>query len=345
MAEAQLAAAPAWQTEELQDEWVDLDLQENSAENDNLTYGTHSISLTTPLITHIHTNSDHESDPSRSANVYPASVGTFLVREDIPSAPLLPKTPGRDKKGLIKDFFSPLPLERMFEPPSPPTSSATALQPTAVNLPSRLSETSHCGDEIVQTDLPDIASFHGRKASIACQFTFSVPRERSLNPNGRVFPQAQSTPNPPFAPNEPAVTTDPRLRLFQFHYDTYTRDHLSAMVDSIAINTPSGTGTTPSPPSFSRGLSRISEVTGPVANVAHLRSTKRVKLSPRSDLYGEGMGAGASIARPKTTMDYLGESRALMQQIKQARDFSTISTQHNTPISGKEAGDEPGLGM
>jgi hypothetical protein len=340
MAEVQSAATPAWQTEELQDEWLDLDPQEDSIDTDNLTYGTRSISLTTPLATHIHTNGDHESDGFQSANASPDPVGTFLVREDLPGVALLPKTPGRNKKGLIKDFFSPMPLERMFEPPSPPPTTAPSLQPSAVAIPSRLSQMSPGEDEIIETDVPDMGSFHGRKASIACQFTFSVPRERSLNPNSGVFPQAQSTPNPPFAPNEPVVTTDPRLRLFQFQYDTYTRDHLSAMVDSIAINTPSGSGTTPSPISFSHGLSRITEVTAPAANMSHLRSTKRVKLSPRSDFYGEGMGAGASIARPKTSTDYLGESRNLMQQIKQARDFSTISTvastQHPSPISDKE---------
>jgi hypothetical protein len=56
-----------------------------------------------------------------------------------------------------------------------------------------------------------------------------------------------------------------------------------------------------------------------------------VKLSPPSDYYGEGVGAGASIARPRPLRkDYVGESRNLMQQIKQARDFSTISTVAST---------------
>ena len=335
MAEVQATATPAWQTEELQDEWVDLDLQEDSLDTDSLTYGTRSISLTTPLATHIHTNNAHESDGSRFSHVSQGPAGTFLVREDLPGVPLLPKTPGRNKKGLMKDVFSPLPLERMFEPPSPPSTTVPVLQPSAATSQSRPRE-----DEIVETDVPDMGSFHGRKASIACKFTFSVPRERSLNPHSSVFPLAQSTPNPPIAPNEPATATDSRLRLFQFQYDTYTRDHLSAMVDSIAINTPSGTGTTPSPTTYSHGLSRITEVTGLTANMSHLRSTKRVKLSPRSDFYEENVGVGVSIARPKTATDYLGESRNLMQQIKQARDFSTISTvastQHHTPASEKQ---------
>jgi hypothetical protein len=38
------------------------------------------------------------------------------------------------------------------------------------------------------------------------------------------------TPSPSMLPPR-----DPRLKLFQFHYDTFTRDHLSALVDSIAV--------------------------------------------------------------------------------------------------------------
>ncbi|GLB38287.1 putative leucine-rich repeats, outliers [Lyophyllum shimeji] len=344
-------AAPAWQTEELQDEWVELDEEHSDKDEDNLTYGTRSISLTAPLATHIHTNSDLEAETPSLGRVTAAAVGTFLIREDIPSGPLLPKTPGGKKKGIIKDFFSPLPLERMFEPPSPQKDAVEPVPPSALPRPAQGS--SNRGnppveeDEIIETDMPNMNSFHGRKPSIACQFTFSVPRDRPLNPNlasDGAFPQAHSTPIPPFASNGTAPpTTDPRLRLFQFQYDTYTRDHLSAMVDSIAIN--SGSGTTPSPTSLNHGLSRVSEMTGSVENMSHLRSAKRVKLSPRSDFYGEGAGAGASIARPRILgRDYVGESRSLMQQIKQARDFSTISTvasTHHTSPSSKENDNAP----
>ncbi|TFK40704.1 hypothetical protein BDQ12DRAFT_679886 [Crucibulum laeve] len=331
MSQAQVQAVPGWQTEELQDEWVDLEPEEDSADDDhNLTYGTRSISLTAPLTTHIHTNSDYASDASPSSDSSRA-VGTFVVRDNVQNAPLLPKTPGRNKNAFVKDFFTPLPLERMFEPPSPPklTAPASQLEISPSSSPSlpHTPRDSTTEDEIIETDMPNMNSFHGRKASLACQFTFSIPRETSsLRPNDDgSYPQAQSTPNPPFVPHSAAPPTDPRLRLFQFQYDTYTRDHLSAMVDSIAVNTPSGSGTTPSPTSFTNGLSRVSEASVPHAS--HLRSTKRLKLSPASDFYGEGAGAGASIARPKLYgKDYVGESRSLMQQIKQARDFSTIST-------------------
>jgi hypothetical protein len=248
---------------------------------------------------------------------------------------------------MIKDFFTPLPLERMFEPPSPPPSSERQTQPSnpsplsrSINNPNTPSS-GEMEDEIIETDMPNMNSFHGRKASMACQFTFSVPREASSPSNALgvgSLPQAQSTPNPPFLPRAAAPPTDPRLRLFQFQYDTYTREHLSALVDSIAINTPSGTGTTATPKSFSNALSRVSEVTGTAANVSHMRSAKRLKLSPSSDFCGEGAGSRITITHPKIySKDYVGESRSLMQQIKQARDYSTISSvasgQRNSPAT------------
>ncbi|KAJ6584656.1 hypothetical protein B0H19DRAFT_1105892 [Mycena capillaripes] len=312
---------PAWQTEELQDEWVDLDSDDASDDDaNNLTYGTRSISLTEPLPSHIHTHGDIDADKSNSNSPFRA-VGTFLVREDIPNVPVLAKTPGRGRTGIIKDFFSPLPLERMFEPPTPPIASMPVPSVPAAepNSPS---------DEIVETDIPNMVSFHGRKASLACQFTFAAPRGQVLQPAAPSYPQAQSTPTPQFALNNAAPTTDPRLRLFQFQYDTFTREHLSAMADSIAVNTPSA-GT--------RSGGRLSTVSE--ASFTDLRSTKRVKLSPPSD-YGEGAGAGASIARPKIYgKAYVGEAHSLMEKIKQARDFSTISTVVSAANSSPGSGD------
>ncbi|KAF6757564.1 hypothetical protein DFP72DRAFT_891521 [Ephemerocybe angulata] len=315
---------PAWQTEELQEEWVDLE-PEDSVDDDDQSYGTRSISLTAPLSTHIHTNSELEGDAVQ--NTIQAG-GTFLVREEIAHAPLVPKTPGRHAKP--KDFFTPLPLERMFDPPTPPTYSGSLRSRDAPSPPQSavvLDEAEDTGpsDKILETDMPNMDSFQGRRPSLACQFTFSMAKNHA----SRLNPQAHSTPNPPHLyPSAPP--TDSRLRLFQFQYDTYTREHLSAMVDSIAINTPSGSGTTTSPPSYGQHLSRVSEITGTAANNNHLRSAKRIKLSPPSEFYGEGAGAGVVIQRPHGK-DYVGESRSLMEKIKQARDFSTISTVAETP--------------
>jgi len=312
---------PAWQTEELQEEWVDLEPEdeEDDANNYN-SYGTESVSLTAPLNTHIQANSELEASDGTTH-----AVGTFLIREDVAHAPLvLPKTPGRHAKGAIKDFFTPLPLERMFDPPTPPDPQDVPERNTPSPPQSAIihndSEADGISDEIVETDMPNMHSFHGLKTSLTCQFTFQVPKDVMSRQRG--FPQAQSTPNPPGHPLR-APATDPRLRLFQFQYDTYTREHLSAMVDSIAINTPSGTATTATPPGFGPHLSRVTEASVP--DTSHLRSAKRIKLSPASELYGEDAGAGARITRPQGK-DYVGESRFLMEKIKQAREFSTIST-------------------
>ncbi|KAJ3515869.1 hypothetical protein NLJ89_g1479 [Agrocybe chaxingu] len=349
MASAQTEKPPAWQTDELQDEWPESDPEDGGDnEANNLSYGTQSVSLTIPLSTQIHSTADYDADHTHGSS-RSRPVGTFLVREDAAHINLMPKTPGQNKKGLMKNIFTPTPLERMFDPPSPPIPSPSEIQPWDPSPPSRSmatpnSQPSQAEDEIMETDMPNMNSFHGRKASMACQFTFAMPREslsRTSGPGGGVYPQAQSTPNPPLAPTSAAPLTDPRLRLFQFQYDTYTREHLSALVDSIAVNTPSGTGTTATPTSFTNGLSRVSEVTGTADNASHLRSSKRIKLSPSSDLCGDGVGVRATITRPKLYgKDYVGESHSLMQKIKQARDYSTISTvasgQDRTPSTKNE---------
>ncbi|THV03804.1 hypothetical protein K435DRAFT_826966 [Dendrothele bispora CBS 962.96] len=313
MADARVRYRPAWQTAELEDEWIEAE-SEIGNDNDEQSNGTRSISFTAPLATTIHTINDLESTSSS-----PQTVGTFLVHQDAPSAPLLPKTPGRNKKTNIKDFFTPMPLERMFDPPSPPPPGLDSETPTKTSQP-----TPSASDEIMETDLPEMVSFHGRKPSLACQFTFSAPREGWLNPNSSTQPQAESTPAFANAARGTPASATP-LRLFQFQYDTYTREHLSAMVDSIAVNNGSGSNTNDnSPTTFNHTLSRVSEA--PSDSLSHLRSAKRVKLSPKSD-YEPARGIPAAISRPRLFgKDYVGESQSLMQQIKQARDFSTISS-------------------
>lgn len=324
---------PEWQTDDLDEEWVD---------EDDASLGTQSISLTTPLPGFLQTpGADSEQETNMDA------AGTFLIREDMPVAAFLPKTPGRQvKMGGIKDFFSPLALEKMFEPPSPPPQKPLALTLTAAPaIPSRLSQAFTSNDSqsdsdtsargntadrgalkpTSSTDIPAPSSApRTRKSTLEGPFTFSVPRQSSR------FPQAESTPGNIYSAANPPMT-DPRLRLFQLQYDTFTRDHLSAMVDSIAVNATSGSaeGSGSSPNSIPRILFKPQQT--PVSDDTPIRSVKRIKLSPRSDFYGEGAGAGAVVSRPRTPrVDYVGESRSLMQQIKQARDFSTISTNLTT---------------
>lgn len=331
---------PAWQTDDLDEEWPDeSDITTSSHE------GTRSVSLTDPVGSVRVRGDNDEYKPLENTSLKTTGVvGTFLVRQDISATPMLPKALGL-KQNVMKNIFSPMALERMFEPPSPPKPSS--LKPNAPAVPSRLSqvhaassfshdsqaeevtEQRNQSDEILETDLPDMAGFEGRKPSMNCQFTFAVARQTprlSISPTG--FPQALSTPGPSRTTIASAPLTDPRLRLFQFQYDTFTRDHLSAMVDSIAVNSPSGSNTGPITPDVSSpfGLSRVSETTG-ANDTSHLRSAKRVKLSPVTDYYGEGDGAGAVIQRPKSVKDWVGDSKTLMEQIKkQARDLSTTST-------------------
>ncbi|KIJ60284.1 hypothetical protein HYDPIDRAFT_98979 [Hydnomerulius pinastri MD-312] len=328
-------ARPAWQTDDLDEEWV---------EEDEASLGSQSISLTAPLPGFLQTPSV-EKDGGLTPPTSPNAVGTFLIRDDMPTAALLPKTPGKQmKKGAIKDFFSPLALEKMFEPPSPPQQRhATLAFSAAPAIPSRLSQafTPNDSQSEAETDTqehsvdrgglkptpstdylaPPPSNLGTHTSTMESPFTFSVPRHTTK------YPQAESTPGNVYNIANPPMT-DPRLRLFQLQYDTFTRDHLSAMVDSIAVNTPSGGSAEDNGSSSSlmqRALFGAQQT--PVSDDTPIRSIKRVKLSPPSDFYGEGAGAGATIARPRSTrVDYVGESRSLMQQIKQARDFSTIST-------------------
>ncbi|KAF9220490.1 hypothetical protein BS17DRAFT_803983 [Gyrodon lividus] len=326
------AVRPAWQTDDLGEEWVD---------EDEASLGTQSISLTAPLPGFLQTPSAEE-DGSMTSPTSPNAAGTFLIREDVPTAALLPITPGRQiKKGGIKDFFSPLALEKMFEPPSPPQQKPAALAFSAApTIPSRLSqaftpndsqseaETNAHGDHDSLMPTPPAkylappTSTHGtHQSSLESPFTFAVSYHSPK------YPQAESTPGNVYSAANPPMT-DPRLRLFQLQYDTFTRDHLSAMVDSIAVNTPSGgsAGGDGSSSSLFQRAAFYAQQT-PISDDTPIRSIKRVKLSPPSDFYGEGAGAGATISRPTAPrVDYVGESRSLMQQIKQARDFSTIST-------------------
>ncbi|KZT20011.1 hypothetical protein NEOLEDRAFT_1172770 [Neolentinus lepideus HHB14362 ss-1] len=314
---------PAWQTDELDEEWIEPD--DLDAPNDS----TCSISLTAPLGNSMVARGDsgEAGGNNEQEEAMRESGGTFLIREDVPTAPLLPKTPGHNKN-VIKDFFTPLPLEKMFEPPSPPSiNSASASQSDAMGSvdPSQHDEVGASGSDTDSSEHQD-AMAENAYHPMQCRFTFSVPRSHVLASN---TPQAQSTPGLlRFARRGLLPATDPRLRLFQLQYDTFTRDHLSQLVDSIAVNTPSGSsGGEPSPAvndafaCMATQLSRVSETSSP----SRLRSIKRIKLSPTSD-YGDDEGHRAIIRRPILRRDYVSESKSLMQQIKQARDFSTIST-------------------
>ncbi|KAI9443077.1 hypothetical protein H4582DRAFT_1922206 [Lactarius indigo] len=306
---------PAWQTDELQDEWPD----EGPSLDD---CHTRSISLTVPL----------GSQPLPVGDLDVPAGGTFLIRQDVPSV-LPQKTPGRGKS-LIKDFFSPIPLERMFDPPSPGRdSSHTVLHPPTHGrpphhvLPSIVPATSSRitgQSRLVNSNPSEVATFDGWQPNMQCPFTFTVPDSA---PSPRVTPPGFTrTKSIPGTAASVPPSADPPLRLFQFQYDTFTRDHLSAMVDSIAINSPSGSnaGNHAANTSSPFGLPTVSEASGPFSSI-ELRSAKRVKLSPVSD-FDPGNGSDCGTRGLVCRKDYVGESRSLMSRIKSARDISILST-------------------
>lgn len=136
--------APDWQTEELAEEWVE-DSDSDNSESD--------LSLTKPIAGSFFVTPDRSLGPTENepdgalvpaGGTEPSSaVGTFVVREDQPP-PVLPKTPGKGGVKFGNDMFTPLKLERMFEPPSPPqqqqqqatTSSQSLSHPPPAPIPS-----------------------------------------------------------------------------------------------------------------------------------------------------------------------------------------------------------------
>jgi len=312
-----MAPQPAWQTDELKDEWPD--------ESDDVSEpNTRSISLTIPV------GSLHHSGTGLSQDTDVADVlGTFVIRQD--SLPALSQKQFVQRKGLVKDFFSPIALERMFDPPSPRTSvQSTRNIPSSPSQPSvaRVSSVASINsqeDPIVHR----LAGADSWQRNMSCPFTFTVPRPTIFTDTASHSHTQDKNVTRTAAPVAPMM--DPPLRLFQFQYDTFTRDHLSAMVDSIAINSPSGsnTGNLVANTSSPFGLPPVSEATSQFSSI-ELRSAKRVKLSPASEFHGSNNRASCSARRPACRKDYVGESRHLMAQIKKARDFS-FSTPGSAP--------------
>ncbi|KZT36644.1 hypothetical protein SISSUDRAFT_1063487 [Sistotremastrum suecicum HHB10207 ss-3] len=337
------ASRPAWQTDELDEEWIEEDMREgdltpdkpvvevsNGRFDDHVAHvaGSVKINLVLPPVEEI------PGDRNDDSLVW----GTMLVREEQPALQL-PKA-GKQSR----DIFSPLQLEKMFDPPSPPTDTtpSTSIPPgkpftAPVFAPSKLAneyvpapsitDTSHTVhedysyepeatahteealDPILESDLPNLGLFDGRKPSHDYQFTFQPPSNSVLTSTPT---SAQSA-----KPLERALT-DPKLKLFHFNYDTYTREHLSAIVDSIAVLTPS-------------------PLTSPEAEV---RNPKRIKLTPTLDSVPDDEPS-EELLPPPPRRDYVGESQDLMSAIrKNARSVSLgLSETEKSRTTGRVVSD------
>jgi hypothetical protein len=227
------------------------------------------------------------------------AVGTFLVHDDKPITPMQPKM----QKAFRKDIFTPLKLETMFDPPSS--------QETQVPTPdqSLKSSGSKRTDATPERSVPFL--FNGRDSSNAFPFTFSV--KRSLCPD----PVQRSC-------TDPQVDKS-RLRLFQFHYDTFTREHLSALVDAIPISSSS----------LSASSASTHDGTDSPSRLSHYRPAKRIKLSPPDHLPRARRRHRLSLPRNAPTggrKDNIRESKSLVQTIADARSSSSPLS-HTPPPS------------
>ena len=364
-----MQAAPAWQTDELADEWVEEDEEveepteiigdDDDAVAEQTAQGTCNFGTTDFGTTNFGDRSVEEHDET---------AGTFVVRAELPP-PILPQTPGVKKSGM-KNMFSPLQLERMFEPPSPPKASSQSISPIPsppvpfqrriasrpVN-PSKLSQVirapSVTEDEAeadeAQIGIPPRDETEEEKENLfgengpksACEFTFNcrVPLDSKDSNDGGSIDRATlpSRQKDDYAlsiikTNPLPHSNDPRLRLFQLQYDTYTRDHLSAIVDSFVISSSPSNNST-SRTSGSTMLASTPESKAAMDDLkASQRATKRLKLTPPAELPVVFSPPRMLSMRPPLRRDYVGESQSLMQRIKQARDFSLLSIGNATEI-------------
>ena len=181
---------------------------------------------------------------STNASLLAVETGTIVVHGTgkMISAPGIPLA---QRMGLLtKNMFSPLKLETMFEPPEATRPYQRPESPPAWSLDEQKPFT-------FSSDPPDQKDY---------RFTFCPPRAPT--------PPALSTSTPDHDANKS------KLRLFQFNYDAYTRDHLSALIEAIPLD--SSSHTMPDEGIFSR--KRDSDETSPV-----FRPPKRIKISPKED--------------------------------------------------------------
>lgn len=357
-----MQVAPGWQTDELAEEWIEEEeeveepielvneVDDTSASPNDVPQGTCNFGTT------------DFGDGRIEEQEETTTAGTFVVRAELPP-PVLPQTPGVKKIGM-KNMFSPLQLEKMFEPPSPPKAP---LQPISQNVsvsppvpfkrriaskpvnPSKLSQVIQAPSVVEEVDGAESSSpetctqaeeqkqplFGEKGPKSSCEFTFNCkvpdPQTNEMGADGRatlpsrhhddyVLPILKELPNP----------NDPRLRLFQLQYDTYTRDHLSAIVDSFVISSPSNNSNSQTSASTMLASSPDSKAVTDDLKVSQ-RASKRLKLTPPTELPATFSPPRVHSIRP-LRRDYVGESRSLMQRIKQARDFSLLSIGNVTEI-------------
>ncbi|CCA73311.1 hypothetical protein PIIN_07266 [Serendipita indica DSM 11827] len=236
------------------------------------------------------THKDLQSYQRRDVNASLAAVkvGTIIVHNtDKESA--APRIPLAQRMGLLtKNMFSPLKLETMFEPPSAEEQRFRQRpeSPPAWNLDEQKPFT-------FSSDPPEQQDF---------RFTFHPPQVPKL--------PAEC----PATPDQDANRS--KLRLFQFNYDAYTREHLSALIEAIPLDPSSS----PDDAIFSR--KRDGDEESPI-----FRPPKRIKISSKEDEDGPTRPPkyGRLLTRVSRT-PYRTPARSLvMDAIKSAKVQTRIS--------------------
>ncbi len=315
---------PGWMNESLEEEWVEQDDEEDmSIAHDPADV---SSALRQAEDAEFSRSIQRSQDSGTSATAISEAEkegGTFLVREDVLHDPVAPAKRVIGMKGKVnpftKSFFSPLALEKMFEPPSPPVQKLGEVQVPSGFSESHNKEGGHPRqrlsssksdrlpvDEILASDLPDLVTQTNSHPNTHYSFTFQSPISSSAI--------LHSTP------------AEPPLRLFQTH-DTYTKDHLYAIANSIDVKSTVGSS---SEDGCIRYYKRI-KLSTPDLSEGHSRSVLDVRRS----------SVTPSTSRSSSRRDYLGESRSLMQQIRDNRSFSFgTAVPSETALSVVEEKDE-----
>ncbi|CAE7229762.1 unnamed protein product [Rhizoctonia solani] len=150
-----------------------------------------------------------------------------------------------------------------------------------------------------------------------------------------VLREGYRTPSPGMLANR-----DPRLKLFQFHYDTFTRDQLSALVDSIAVGS---VGSSPSVQQINTMEFRGDDPHALSTPSDAVRYAKKIKLTPPEDFSdwdgersgderGEGeSGDNGAEERSRSTLggnNYVDAARNLMRTMRDARSLDGQSGTH-----------------
>jgi hypothetical protein len=285
--------------------------------------------------------------PETAATTTPPLPSVVNVRR--PSHPYAPLNPSRLSKSVTPSsastsFSATLPdatdITGLPNLPEPETSAERSDAPSQSSLivdvdegnRSSSAEPRTSGDErdgSKSREVLDDASPLGKNGNYA--FTFSAPRRSLSNEDA----QDDLSPfNPDGRPDETAHSTLPRhsapmpgLRLFRGTFDTYTREHLSALVDSIAIEdspSPTRPGRQYSPEDAGSDRSRRSGSREDESQTDS-RSSKRMRMSPASPA-----------RRAPGVRDWGAQGRAMMERMRAMDESNTSASQSHSDAHTRE---------